>query len=335
MPKYYSKEITVSGHTRYDPRAEKTVNVHSYSRNQRYRNYETVSISKARELFNQRSERAKTSDLSKTTKKVLDEPNEYWAKNIGKSDVKNIDTKKVEEIKYAKNYEWVKDISEENLKKHIGATEQAIYLLNGDIKREEKFLQDGYDLTKEVLGEKIAEREKKKALDTLRKAKGKIKEKEKDLKVFNKELNLKTKKTKENVNKDLNELIKKFENKTEWKKTTEKIESFGGSGKISKDKLAFIIDSDSIRDSEWYNTITKKIGYLKIKPSDKDIKTVTEKDIEYIQLPTSSFLFRKDYYEDAVQNFKDPTIHLGSNSPVIIEGKEKSMVISPYISEKY
>lgn len=399
MSEYYRKQKTVRGHTRYDPRSDKSVNVHSYNRNQRYRNYETVPMSKARELFNQRSERAKASDLSKTSKKVLDEPNEDWAKNIGKIDVKGIDTKKKIKIKYAKdhlnfylkgfsagkdwikdiskenlldlkqlseydnysnkenfkwdkndqkqakrlyneylsavNYEWVSKIAEGDLKKHIGATEQAIYLLNGEIKQNNKFLKEGYDLTKEVLGKEIADREKKNSLDIIKKAKEKKKEKKTDLEIFKKELEQRAKKGKKNINKDLNELIKKFENKTEWKKTTSKIESFGDIVIMSKDNVALVIDSDSIKTSEWYKNITSRIGYFNIKPSDKEIKHITHKYIDYVQLPTSDLLYQNDYYKDAIQNFKNPKIHIASNCPVIIEGKDKSMVIAPFIPESF
>lgn len=63
-----------------------------YPRNQRYRNYAKISNAKAQQIFDQRSKRAKTLDLKTTSKKVFDDPNEYWVQHIDRSDVKGIDT---------------------------------------------------------------------------------------------------------------------------------------------------------------------------------------------------------------------------------------------------
>ena len=63
-----------------------------YPRNQRYRNYAKISNAKAQQIFDQRSKRAKTLDLKATSKKVFDDPNEYWVQHIDRSDVKGIDT---------------------------------------------------------------------------------------------------------------------------------------------------------------------------------------------------------------------------------------------------
>jgi len=139
MPKYYSKEITVSGHTRYDPRINKRVSVSQYPRNQRYRQYETISQIEASNLFNKRSERAKTMDLSKTSKKVLDEPNEYWAKNINKSDTKDIDTKKrIQEFEKSKEIQKTEDI-------------KVIYLNESIRKAKEPHLKEMKDLKEKIM----------------------------------------------------------------------------------------------------------------------------------------------------------------------------------------
>ena len=100
--KYYHKEITVREHTRFDPRLNKRVGVGKYPRKQRYRNYEDISMSRAKELFNQRSQRARSIDLSSTSKKVFTDPNEYWEKHIDRSDVKGIDTKTEKQKDFAK-----------------------------------------------------------------------------------------------------------------------------------------------------------------------------------------------------------------------------------------
>ena len=96
MVKYYRKGITVSGHTRYDPRIKKRVHVNPYPRNQKYRQYAPISRVNALKKFNQKSTRAKAIDRSKTSKKVFDEPNEYWLEHTEKSDVKDIDTSQKE-----------------------------------------------------------------------------------------------------------------------------------------------------------------------------------------------------------------------------------------------
>lgn len=93
MSNYYSKPKRVKAHTRRDPRINKRVSVNSYTRNQRYRTYKGIPREQALRLFNQRSNRAKAIDLSKTSKKVFEVPNEYWVKYMGNSDVKGIDTK--------------------------------------------------------------------------------------------------------------------------------------------------------------------------------------------------------------------------------------------------
>lgn len=93
---YYSKRINVRGHTRLDPRTGKRVSVGSYPRNQRYRQDIPVSRVDALKKFNQKSTRAKATDRSKTSKKVFEEPNEYWLEHMDKSDVKDIDTSQKE-----------------------------------------------------------------------------------------------------------------------------------------------------------------------------------------------------------------------------------------------
>ncbi len=92
---FIKKKIKVKGHTRRDPRSKKRVNVRSYQRNQRFRDYGSISKTRAQILFNQRSQRARTMDLKTTSKKVFENPNEKWSENIDKSDVKGIDTKQL------------------------------------------------------------------------------------------------------------------------------------------------------------------------------------------------------------------------------------------------
>jgi len=91
--KYYKKKVKVSGYTRNDPRCKKPVKVGTYQRDQRYRNYRDLSMSEAKRLFNQRPQRSKTIDKKTTSKKVLEDPNEYWKEHMNRTDVKGIDTK--------------------------------------------------------------------------------------------------------------------------------------------------------------------------------------------------------------------------------------------------
>lgn len=113
LGKYYKKSKRVKGHSRFDPRINKRVNVNSYTRNQRYRNYKGISREQALKLFNQRSNRARAIDKSKTSKKVFEVPNEYWVKYMEKSDVKGIDTKEIKsKNKYTK-------MSSEELQDHL------------------------------------------------------------------------------------------------------------------------------------------------------------------------------------------------------------------------
>lgn len=81
-----------------------------YTRNQRYRKYDPISMEKALEQFEKRSEKAKALDRSKTSKTVLDEPNDQWGENVGRIDVKGIDTK---QEKWEKDWEKAKTIQDE------------------------------------------------------------------------------------------------------------------------------------------------------------------------------------------------------------------------------
>ena len=54
----------------------------------------TITISDAKELFENKSEKAKMMDLSKEAQTIHKTPNEEWVKATNRSDVKGIDTKK-------------------------------------------------------------------------------------------------------------------------------------------------------------------------------------------------------------------------------------------------
>lgn len=90
---YFYKQKTVRKHSRHTPKTRKIITIGAYDRKQRYRNYAKISRARAQQLFEQRSQRARTLDLKTTSKKVFDVPNEYWEKYMGRSDVKGIDTK--------------------------------------------------------------------------------------------------------------------------------------------------------------------------------------------------------------------------------------------------
>ena len=92
--KYKTIKQQVSAATRYDPRIGRRVSVRNYSRDQYIRNYKTISLKIAEKAFEERSQRAKTLDKQKTSKEVLEEPNEKWKENINRMDVKGIDDKK-------------------------------------------------------------------------------------------------------------------------------------------------------------------------------------------------------------------------------------------------
>ena len=76
---FFYKQKSVKTHTRTTPKSKKTINIASYSRKQRYRNYSKIPKGKTQELFNQKSNRSKHIDLKSTSENILKTPNESWS----------------------------------------------------------------------------------------------------------------------------------------------------------------------------------------------------------------------------------------------------------------
>lgn len=91
--KFYFKDQKVKAHSRKSPKSNKKIQIQSYSRKQKFRKYLKISQKEAKELFDKKSERSKSMDLKTTANKVLTIPDERWAENTGRSDVRDIDTK--------------------------------------------------------------------------------------------------------------------------------------------------------------------------------------------------------------------------------------------------
>lgn len=76
--KYYKKKIDVKKHKRHDPRSNKDVNVDSYKRDQKFRQYQKIPMKEAREFFEKRSPTQKEIDLGIEARMMFAVPNQLW-----------------------------------------------------------------------------------------------------------------------------------------------------------------------------------------------------------------------------------------------------------------
>ena len=89
--KYYKKKIDVKKHKRFDPRSNKKVDVSTYERDQKFRQFKNIPMKEAREFFEKRSPTQQEIDLGIEAKKMFAVPNELWLNIPNVVDVWGID----------------------------------------------------------------------------------------------------------------------------------------------------------------------------------------------------------------------------------------------------
>jgi len=149
--KYEFRKVKVRGHKRYDPRLKKKVTVSSYSRKQRYRIYENISREMALRRFKNRSLKSRVIDLKSTSKKVFDEPNEYWLNHVNRTDVEGIDTQATKKETKPKGKKKSFSLSKES-KKVIDFVKNDPYNIPENLLRSSKGPSDLFEME-----EKLAE----------------------------------------------------------------------------------------------------------------------------------------------------------------------------------
>jgi len=167
-------------------RKGKRVKVPAHSQKYRVNKGKLISLKRALSAMNKRSKPAITRDSSKKAKKVYSQPNTLWLKNMGRSDVKGIDTPKKKKDfvfrmknKTYKSSDVVKQVKN-NLKKTDGRK------LNAEVNREYKIRSER--ALKQNPHWKMYEPSKEKYLNSLNISREKIK-KEKQGEIIQKEFN--------------------------------------------------------------------------------------------------------------------------------------------------
>lgn len=195
---------------------------------------------------------------SKLTTKVRGKPASiYKLSELGYIFIKLIKLEKVKEpikkkvpkkptIKKRFQFEWIDKLSQSDLNKQIGATKQAIKILQNELKKSNDYCDTGYKQVKETLGVKIANKRKTQAIKSIKQCHIKIKEKNEILY-------------------QLSQRKIQYEKKRGKKKIPKKPTIKPTKTQTEKDKIARKIIGYSIRELKAYCKDHKIKGYSKLR----------------------------------------------------------------------
>ena len=314
---YFYKQKTVRKHSRHTPKTRKIITIGAYDRKQRYRNYAKISRARAQQLFDQRSQRARTLDLKTTSKKVFDVPNEYWEKYIGRSDVKGIDTKIIDYSKKETLVKTLKNNIEKAKKLKVQIVNSKDYNKKEELREKLKQLQEKHEKLVEELREfeekEITERRK----ELEEKRKGTLQE---DIKKI------------QEIKEKFRKRIKGKSEKEQWDK--QKIEEFGDYndvGILDLNKITILTTNRQFEDS----MIDKQTKDRKQVKFDLDkTKFILTDDGGLYEFDDKKLCgYDKQYFERAIKSLKNPKINYQPNKPLIIQGDTFTYAIAPRVYE--
>ena len=312
--KYKTIKKQVSAATRYDPRIGRRVSVRNYSRDQYIRDYKTISLKIAEKAFEERSKRAKTLDRQKTSKIVLEEPNEKWKENINKMDVKGIDTKisnftTIESLKeeIEKNQKKMKEISHEIWKDTDKTITKPLY------ERIAK-LQEEINKMIEIHNSLVEERDRNRKAELFTKRKGTIKEDTMKLE----EMKLKMRKT----------MKGKYEKEIWDEQEIKPFDPHDTIGILDYNKITLLTTNRQMEGSIIANEVKEN---KQIKFDIDKRKFILSEDGEGLYEFDNKNLcgYKKEYIDIAFKSLNNPKVFYQPRKPLIIKDETFTYAIAP------